>query len=100
MCFLFRFLILKINYVYINLKESPVTRYKYRKRTLSDLMPIILKSVHKRWFSHRTLASLKHHVTRRTNSFQPNVLKVCLLFVNKIILKFFSIQCFQRVLFM
>lgn len=74
-----------------------MTRMKYKKHTLSDLMPIILKSVHRRWFSHRTLLSLKHHVTRRTNAFHSNVLKVCLLFVNKINLKFYSNQCFQGV---
>lgn len=83
--------------MYKNLKESSVTRNKYKKHTLSDLMPIILKSVHREWFSHRSLLSLKHHVTRRKNSFHSNVLKVCLLFVNKIILKFYSIQRFQGV---
>jgi len=61
------------------LKESCHTRAKNKKKNLSDLMPIILKTVHKRWFSNRNLKYLKQFITRQKNSFEMNVIKVCLL---------------------
>lgn len=63
--------------MYKNLKESSNTRAKYRKKNLSDLMPMILKTVHKRWFSNRNLKYLKQYITRRKNSFEMNAIKVC-----------------------
>ncbi|CAI6353935.1 unnamed protein product [Macrosiphum euphorbiae] len=70
-----KLLVLKIDYIYKNLKESCNTRAKYRKKNLSDLMPMIIKTVHKRWFSNRSLIYLKQYITRQKNSFEMNVIK-------------------------
>lgn len=70
-----KLLVLKIDYIYKNLKESCNTRAKYRKKNLSDLMPMILKTVHRRWFSNRNLKYLKQFITRQKNSFKMNVTK-------------------------
>ncbi|CAI6371506.1 unnamed protein product [Macrosiphum euphorbiae] len=70
-----KLLVLKIDYIYKNLTEHRNTRAKYRKKNLSDLMPMIIKTVHKRWFSHRSLTYLKQLITRRNNSFDMNVIK-------------------------
>ncbi|XP_015373341.1 PREDICTED: MATH and LRR domain-containing protein PFE0570w-like isoform X2 [Diuraphis noxia] len=70
-----KLLVLKIDYIYKNLKESTNTRAKYKNKNLSDLMPMILKTVHKRWFSNRTLRYLKQFVTKQKNSFEMNVMK-------------------------
>ncbi|CAI6356623.1 unnamed protein product [Macrosiphum euphorbiae] len=70
-----KFLVLKIDYIYKNLKEGCNTRAKYKKNNLSDLMPIILKTVHKRWFLNRSLIYLKQHITRQKNSFEMNIIK-------------------------
>lgn len=70
-----KFLVLKIDYIYKNLKESSKTRAKYKKKNLSDLLPMILKIVHKRWFSKRNLSNLRQFVTRQKNSFEMNVTK-------------------------
>jgi len=84
--FFYRFLVLKIDYIYKNLKESSNTRAKYRKNSLSDLMPMIIKTVHKRWFSNRSLKYLKQYITRQKNSFEMNVIKVYLLFFFKLLI--------------
>ncbi|XP_050444366.1 GON-4-like protein [Adelges cooleyi] len=67
-----KLLLLKINYVYKSLKEKQQTRAKYRKKDLADMMPMVLKTVHKRWFSHRRLTDLKIFITRHKNTLIPN----------------------------
>lgn len=75
--FFFRLLILLIDHMFKRLKESPGTRTKYKKMNLSDMMPIVLPIVHKRWFSHRKLPHLKSFLTRRRTAFEENITKVC-----------------------
>ncbi|XP_060847598.1 uncharacterized protein LOC132927152 [Rhopalosiphum padi] len=70
-----KLLVLKIDYIYKKLKESANTRAKYKKHNLSDLLPMILKTVHRRWFSNRTIRYLRQLITRRKNSFEMNVIK-------------------------
>lgn len=72
----FRLLVFKMNYVYKKLKESSSTRVQYKNKNLSDLMPLIIKTVHRRWFSHRRLADLKHYITRRMNSLETSFIRV------------------------
>lgn len=79
MFFFFRFFILKVDCIFKKLKESPSTRAKYRKMNLSDMMPVILSIVHKRWFSHKKLSDLKSILTRRKKAYEKNIIKVCLL---------------------
>lgn len=69
----------KIDYLFKKLKESRGTRARYRKNDIYDLLPMILKTVQKRWFSHRRLTDLKNFVTRRKNAIVSSVLKVCIL---------------------
>lgn len=78
--YFFRLLVLKIDYIYKKLKESANTRAKYRKKSLSDLLPMVLKTVHRRWFSNRTIRYLRQFITRQKNSYEMNVMKVCLLY--------------------
>lgn len=77
--YVFRFLVFKIDSVYKTLKESPNSRCKNRKKNLIDLYPLIIKTVHRRWFSHRRLPDLKTLVTKRKREIATNVIKVCLL---------------------
>ncbi|XP_025191042.1 GON-4-like protein [Melanaphis sacchari] len=70
-----KLLVLKIDYIYKKLKESANTRAKYKKKSLSDLMPMILKTVHRRWFSNRAMKHIKQLITRQKNSFEMNVVK-------------------------
>lgn len=81
-------MVLKIDYIYKKLKESANTRAKYKKHNLSDLLPMILKTVHRRWFSNRTIRYLRQLITRRKNSFEMNVIKVCLMFIMIVEIKF------------
>lgn len=74
----FRVLVGKIDYLFKKLKEDLNTRARYKKNDLSDLLPMILKTVQKRWFSHRRLTDLKNFVTRRKNAIKSSVMKVCL----------------------
>lgn len=76
---LFSFLLIKIDYVYKKLKEDVSTRVKYRNKELSEMMPTILETVRKRWFSHRSLTSLKCFITRKKKDYGMNSTKVCTL---------------------
>lgn len=58
------------------LKEKPKTRPKYKKMNLSDMMPVILPILRKRWFSHRSLNQLKLFISRRKNAYEDNLIKV------------------------
>lgn len=66
---------MKIAYAYEKLKETTRAN-KYRNSTVSDVMPIIITTVHRRWFSHRRLTDLKNLITRRTNTSEINLIKV------------------------
>ncbi|KAF0747309.1 GON-4-like protein [Aphis craccivora] len=77
-----KLLVLKINYIYKKLKESANTQAKYRKNSLSDLFPMILKTVHRRWFSNRTIRYLRQFITRQKNSFKMNAMKKYLVHGN------------------
>lgn len=69
-------MVLKIHDEYTKLKESPNTRAMYKKQNLSDMMPVLLRTVRKRWIPHRKLSDLKQLVTARKNALKMNVLKV------------------------
>lgn len=51
-------------------------------------MPIIIVIVHKRWFKHRTLQSIRQFITHRKNLWGPSIIKVCLI-INTIYLDIF-----------
>jgi len=72
----FRFLLLKIHYEYTKLKESHKTRTKYKKKNVTDLLPLLLNTIQRRWFSHRRLTDLKKYMSLRQNTLKMNILKV------------------------
>lgn len=65
--------------MYTKLKESSSTKAKNKNKNLSDLLPLVLESVQKRWFKHRKLTDLKKFITLREHSVKTTILKVCLL---------------------
>lgn len=65
--------------MYKNLKLGVNNRSKNKNKNLSDLYPMVMKTVHRRWFSHRKLQQLKFLVSKRKNEFTTNVIKVCLM---------------------
>ncbi|XP_050528258.1 GON-4-like protein isoform X3 [Daktulosphaira vitifoliae] len=72
------FLLMKIDYMYKQLKEDVRYRAKFRHKELQDMLPLILKTVQKRWFSHRRLTDLKIHITRYKNTLTENRINVYL----------------------
>ncbi|VVC37508.1 Hypothetical protein CINCED_3A013548 [Cinara cedri] len=74
-----RVLIMKIDCIYRKLKFSKETRTKYRKKNLLDMLPVILKVVHKRWFSFRKLTDIKKFVSSCKNRYSMNLIKNYLL---------------------
>lgn len=67
---------LKLHYEFRKIKENLNTRATYRNKSLSDVMPILLKTVQRRWFSHRRISDLKKLITIRKNMLQMNIIKV------------------------
>ncbi|XP_025419428.1 uncharacterized protein LOC112689793 [Sipha flava] len=68
-------LVHKINYLFKRLTELHRTRAKYKNSNIFDMLPMILKIVQKRWFSHRKLTDLKMLITRRKKTLEPKPLK-------------------------
>lgn len=68
---------MKIDYAYNQLKERSCTRAKYRNQTLSDMLPVILETVTRRWFRHRRVSDLKRYLCKRKNDCEENITKVC-----------------------
>lgn len=98
-------MILKIDYVYNSLKFNNSTRAKYKKQNIIDMLPVILKTVHKRWFSFRKLSDIKSFVVRRRNKVSMSLMKVrhlCFIFITYCvlsILRFEYIFLYREIIF-